>query len=88
MNNDTTDVININVGDNQEVNMEVLGNESLGFEFTTSSGTNNYERLSNKPQINLVELIGNKTSEDLGLQPEGDYANTRVTNLEIDDLFR
>lgn len=88
MNNDTTGVININVGDNQEVNMEVLGNESLGFEFTSTGGTNNYERLSNKPQINSVELIGNKTSDELGLQPEGDYANTRVTNLEIDELFK
>ena len=30
-------------------------------------GTYDYERLRNKPSINEVELIGNKTSEELGL---------------------
>ena len=32
-------------------------------------GSNDYEDLINKPQINLVTLIGNKTSQDLGLDP-------------------
>lgn len=31
-------------------------------------GTKDYEKLFNKPQINLVTLIGNKTGEELGLQ--------------------
>lgn len=35
---------------------------------------NNYEAATNKPKINGVELSGNKTSADLGLQPAGDYA--------------
>lgn len=35
--------------------------------------TENYNDLSNKPQINSVELSGNKTAEDLGLQPAGNY---------------
>ncbi len=30
-------------------------------------GTNDYEILSNKPQINGIELIGNKSLEDLGI---------------------
>lgn len=30
-------------------------------------GTSDYETLSNKPSINSVELIGNKTSSDLGI---------------------
>lgn len=30
-------------------------------------GTSNYNALENKPQINAVELSGNKTAEDLGL---------------------
>lgn len=34
---------------------------------TFVGGTRNYERLENKPSINDVELIGNKTSEELGL---------------------
>lgn len=32
-----------------------------------SGGTNNYEVLINKPRIESVELIGNKTFEELGL---------------------
>lgn len=34
---------------------------------TFVGGTRNYERLENKPSINDVELVGNKTSEELGL---------------------
>ena len=30
-------------------------------------GIANYERLNNKPQINGVELSGNKTAKELGL---------------------
>ena len=33
-----------------------------------SGGSNNYERLTNKPQIESVTLIGNKSFEDLGLE--------------------
>ena len=42
------------------------------------SGTGNYTDLTNKPTINNVELNGNKTSSDLGLQPAGNY----VTNTD------
>ena len=35
------------------------------------SGTKNYEELFKKPQINGKELIGNKTSEELGLVSSG-----------------
>ena len=33
-----------------------------------------YNDLSNKPQINSIELTGNKSLTDLGIQPTGDYA--------------
>lgn len=39
-------------------------------EIGASSGTPDYPDLTNKPKINNVELIGNKTSSDLGLQDE------------------
>lgn len=39
-----------------------------------SGGSSDYEDLDNKPSINDVELIGNKSLEDLGVQPQGDYA--------------
>ena len=40
---------------------------------TGGGGTSDYRNLENKPQINNVELTGNKTSSDLGLQPAGNY---------------
>lgn len=43
-----------------------------------SGGTSDYPDLTNKPKINNVELNGNKTSSDLGLQPAGNY----VTNTD------
>ncbi len=36
------------------------------------TGTTDYEQLSNKPQINSVELIGNKTASDLKLASASD----------------
>ena len=33
-------------------------------------GTSNYNQLSNKPQINSVELSGNKSLHDLGIAGE------------------
>ena len=42
-----------------------------------------YNQAQNKPSINGVTLVGNKTSEDLGLQPAGDY----ITNDEADAKF-
>lgn len=38
------------------------------------SGVSDYSLLSNKPRINDIVLNGNKTAEELGLQPKGDYA--------------
>lgn len=38
------------------------------------SGVSDYALLSNKPRINGIILNGNKTAEELGLQPKGDYA--------------
>ena len=40
----------------------------------------NYTALLNKPQINSIELSGNKTLEELGIQASGDYATTEDTN--------
>lgn len=48
---------------------------------TSGVGTsNNYENLVNKPSINDVVLIGNKTFEELGL--------IALSNLEIETLLK
>ena len=40
--------------------------------------SNDYEKLMNKPQINDVELVGNKSSRDIGIFD--------LSNAEIDRL--
>lgn len=45
--------------------------------------TGSYEQLSNKPQINDIELVGNKSLDELGIQPAGDY----LTDETLPDNF-
>ena len=56
------------------------------------AGTTNYNDLINKPQINGVELSGNKTLDNLGIQAKGDYAlkssiPTKTSQLTNDSGF-
>lgn len=60
-------------------NIKTINNESIlgsgNIEIGGGGGgTSDYTDLTNKPKINNVELNGNKTSSDLGLQPAGNYA--------------
>lgn len=48
-----------------------------------NSGTTDYDNLNNKPTINSVELKGDLTSNDLGLQPELTEAQTNAVNSGI-----
>lgn len=50
-------------------------------------GTNDYNEQINKPKINGVELIGNKTSEELNLQNKLTAGeNIEITNNKINVL--
>lgn len=51
---------------------------------TPLSTISDYEKLKNKPHINGIELIGDKTTEDLLLQ----RIMRRITNEEIEDMFK
>ena len=53
--------------------------EQLTGTLSGAPNSNDYEKMNHKPQINGVELVGNKTSEELGLG--GDY----VTRQELVD---
>lgn len=57
-----------------------------------TGGTTNYAALTNKPQINSIELTGNKSLDDLGIQAAGDYAlktelPTKVSQLQNDSKY-
>ena len=51
-----------------------------------SGGTSNYNALTNKPKINNVELNGNKSLNDLGIQPAGNYALESEVPTKTSDL--
>lgn len=53
---------------------------------TGESGTGYYEDLENKPRINNMELIGNKTLKELGIQPEGNYASIEEIPKKVSEL--
>ena len=50
------------------------------------SGVSDYALLSNKPKINDVVLSGNKTAEELGLQPKGEYPSVEDVNKALTAL--
>lgn len=64
-----------------------LEDESLSFDLDSqyggSGGTSNYNSLTNKPKINGVTVIGDKTSSDYFLQ---DLMND-ITEQEIDNIL-
>lgn len=60
--------------------------ESLRGELGIGGGggiTNDYNDLIHKPQINEVELVGNRSLPELDIQPTNTYAN----NIDINNLF-
>ena len=52
-----------------------------------TSGTSDYNELINKPQINNIELIGNKMLDELGIQEKGDYALTSDIPTSTSELI-
>ena len=65
-----------------EINLEVNEEKEtidLSLEKIYIMSENDYEKLIKKPRINEVELVGNKSLEDLGIE--------ECTNQDIDDMF-
>ncbi len=61
--------------------------ENIVIEGNTISAANivtPYEFLTGKPLINDVELVGNKSLDELGIQPAGDYATNTDLNTKAD----
>ena len=52
----------------------------------TNESTTNYENMENLPSINNVKLIGNKTLDQLGIQPKGDYASSSAIPTKVSQL--
>ena len=86
------EVIDASVGENEQIDTSVeQGKNEISIELQVSKSiepsTNDYNRLINKPQINSVELIGNKSLDELDIQVKGDYPDEALTNNEIEELL-
>lgn len=63
-----------------ELEEEKLEIELEGNEIIKTEATSDYRKLINKPKIEGVELIGNKTLDDLGM--------STITNFELEKLLK
>ena len=67
----------MNISGNITQKFKVSGDISAKQEISGSIGKphtvykDDYEQLKNKPTINDIELIGNKTSEEIGIKASG-----------------
>lgn len=52
--------------------------QRLGVLEGNGGGTSDYSDLENKPQLNGITLEGNKTLEDVGAQPKGNYLTSET----------
>lgn len=65
--------IDLNVSDVPNLNLNVAETVNI------IGGTTDYNDLNNKPQINSVELMGNKSFDDLGM--------SALSNMEIYNIL-
>lgn len=76
--------MNIDFNNDYSVNFDILSDGVVDFSMDgQTGGTTDYNKLTNKPSINAVELIGNKTSDELYLQDKMDT----LTNNDIEELL-
>ena len=81
---DIIDVKTLDFTIDEDENLDfTIDSDDISLDFTVDPfvnvATNNYNELINKPQINSVELQGNKSFEELG--------DHTLTNLEIKTIF-
>lgn len=75
--------LRLNLTSGNNLNLKMNSGSSLKLQLKEASGgTKNYNDLVDKPSINNVVLVGNKTLEDLGV-PEILYNTTEYWNSQI-----
>ena len=66
----------------EQVRGSMEGNACLSGQLSGHPPTNDYEKLSHKPRINGVELSGDKSFEDLGMD------QVFATKKELENKFK
>lgn len=86
--------LNSSIAAREQLSGSIVGEESLNgkidseaplkgkLNLSNYSGTRDYEKLRNKPQINGVELIGDKSLEDLGIESDKTFYFTQNEALD------
>lgn len=78
--NNCCEIIEVDILGDDEINLDVLADRSIDIEVDGSSHSpGRYPPLLEKPSINDVVLVGNKTFTDLG--------DHTLTNIEIKSMF-
>lgn len=78
-----TNELNISLDNSSDFNISLSDDVlSLSLEGDGGGGTDNYNDLKNKPSINNVVLVGNKTLQDLGIS-EILYNTTEYWNSQV-----
>lgn len=65
-----------------DVEIRTGGNIYTDISRSSRGGTNDYNKLTNKPSINDIILVGNKTSDELGIISKAELSNI-LAELEI-----
>lgn len=76
--------MNLYIEDNSEIEMKVNQTDEIELRAgdTINLGSSDYNDLANKPSIEGVELIGNKTAEDLGLaEDQHTHTKSEITDF-------
>ena len=74
----TVDPVQINIQSENQKNIAVSTSGITTANISTSTWSNNYDALVNKPRINGNILIGDKTSEELGIIEDKTYLHRQT----------
>lgn len=75
--------VNVDVSSVDTGNINISTGQTSTPGITTSAFSDNYEALSNKPKINGVTLIGDKSSEELHIKEDANYLHTQTTASDV-----
>jgi len=80
----TTDHLKLTLSAPEKLALGISAPERFGLSLgSPASGTRDYDKLSNRPQINGVTLTGDLSGEDLGLSGGGSVVSPTIT---VDDI--
>ena len=74
----------------EELNINLYEEENLSIGLQNEIidvGVKHYSELPDKPSINLITLVGNKTLDELDIQEKGNYPDEAITNSEIEAII-